>query len=91
LIYEISYLILQRIQFKQAIKLMKKEIKNRIIVAHGANGKIAKAFGVTNAMVGKALHGRGDSDLSKKIRYVAITQYEGQEVQLAPQNNNTNC
>lgn len=63
------------------------EYKKRIIVEHGVSSKLAKVFNVTNAMVTKALHGRGGSELAIKIRYVAISQYGGKEIDLSVNTN----
>jgi predicted transcriptional regulator len=56
------------------------ELENRIIVEHGVSIQIARMFGVTSAMVGKALHGKGNTELAKKIRHVALTQYGGKKI-----------
>ena len=53
----------------------------KIIVKHGDKLKIAKVFNVTSGMVGAALNGRRNSDLAKKIRYVATSQYDGKMMQ----------
>jgi hypothetical protein len=57
------------------------EIQNRIVVQHGRCKLIAKAFNVTDAMVSKALSGKSSSELARKIRYVAKTQYGGREME----------
>lgn len=49
----------------------------KIILPYGVGCKIAKAFGVSLGTVSNALAGRRTSDLSTKIRNVAITQYGG--------------
>lgn len=64
------------------------EKQNEIKVEHGDGGKIARVFGVTNAMVSKALKGKGYSDLARKIRHVALTQYKGREMVEVKQINN---
>jgi predicted transcriptional regulator len=58
---------------------------NKILIEHGKRKEIAKAFGVSGAAVTLALHGLRTGDLSRKIRHVAKTQYNG--VELIPNNN----
>lgn len=55
------------------------EKQNKIVVEHGKRKDIAKVFNVTDAMVSKALSGQSTTELAKKIRYVAMTQYAGRE------------
>lgn len=54
--------------------------KERIILPHGVGTKLAKVFGCTPAMVSNALNGNRESELARKIRHVAVTQYGGQVV-----------
>ena len=49
----------------------------KIILPYGAGCKIAKVFGVTIGTVSNALAGRRRSELSDRIRHVALTQYGG--------------
>lgn len=58
---------------------------NKILIEHGKRKEIAKAFGVSGAAVTLALHGLRTGELSRKIRHVAKTQYNG--VELIPNNN----
>lgn len=51
-----------------------------IKVEHGKMQDIAKAFDCSVSMVGHALKGRRNSPLVKKIRHVALTQYDGVEM-----------
>ncbi len=59
----------------------KKTTLKRIWVPYGKVKKIAEAFGCTPQMVNGALAGRKTSNLAKRIRYVAIKEYEGKEIQ----------
>lgn len=54
--------------------------KEKIIIQHGQQVKLAEVFGCTQGMVANALNFNRDSELAKKIRHVAITQYGGQLV-----------
>ncbi|MGE4585835.1 MAG: hypothetical protein AB7D05_00670 [Mangrovibacterium sp.] len=56
------------------------EEQNRIVVEYGKVTKIANVFKVTNAMVSKALRGKTNTALAKKIRQVAIKQYDGRKM-----------
>lgn len=61
------------------------EGQTRITVEHCKQKDIAKAFKCTTSMVSKALRGKKNTELAKRIRYVALTQYDGQEMQIIPQ------
>ncbi len=63
------------------------EFEKRIVVEHGVSTQIARMFGVTSAMVGKALHGKGKTELAEKIRHVALTQYGGKRIRLVETEN----
>jgi predicted transcriptional regulator len=52
-----------------------------IMVGHGKANKIARALKVSKSMVSMSLKGRVKSEKAKKIRYVALTQYGGIEMQ----------
>lgn len=54
--------------------------KTIIMVEHGGLKKIAKAFNCTSAMVSMSLRGHRTGELAKKIRHVALTQYDGMEM-----------
>lgn len=51
-----------------------------IMVEQGKIQEIAKAFGCHYSMVSHALKGNRNSPLAKKIRHVALTQYDGVEM-----------
>ena len=55
----------------------------KIILPYGAGCKIAKVFGVTVGTVSNALAGRRRSELSDRIRHVALTQFGGQLIELS--------
>jgi len=65
-----------------------KDKNNRIITEHGTVNKLAKTFRVSTAVVSMALNGKRESDLCRKIRHTAITQYGGREY--APVNTGEN-
>lgn len=52
----------------------------RIVVSHGDSKKIAVSMHCTREMVSKALNFKKDSELARKIRYVAKEQYGGIEI-----------
>lgn len=52
----------------------------KVVVEYGTAGKIAKAMNCTLEMVSKALNYKKDSQLARKIRYVAKTQFGGIEI-----------
>ena len=52
-----------------------------IVVPYGKMREIAKAFGVDESMVSKSLRNKRNGDLAKKIRHVALTQFDGVEMQ----------
>lgn len=54
--------------------------KTIIMVAHGNVGKIAQAFNVSKALVSLSLRGHRLGDRAKKIRHVALTEYDGVEM-----------
>lgn len=58
-----------------------------IMVAHGNMGKMANIFKCSIQFVSLALKGRRDSDLAKKIRHVALTQYDGVEMKPVEKDN----
>lgn len=51
-----------------------------ISVGHGKAKEIAKVFGVSTGMVSMSLKGKRNGALALKIRYVALTQYDGVEL-----------
>jgi hypothetical protein len=54
---------------------------NLIKLPRGKGVEIAKIFSCTPARVSQALNGKySDSDLTKKIRHVALTQFNGVEL-----------
>ncbi|MDD4747121.1 MAG: hypothetical protein RBR35_07125 [Salinivirgaceae bacterium] len=55
---------------------------NLIKIPHGKGRRLARIFGCTPARVSQALNGNlPDNELTKKIRYVALTQYDGVELE----------
>lgn len=55
---------------------MEKRVKT-VFAPFGVGKKIASAFGTTTKSVSEALHGKSDSEMARKIRYVAIKEYGG--------------
>ncbi|GEM_PF-1268130 len=55
--------------------------KTIIMVRHGKVKEIAKVFGISKTAVSLALRGHRKNDLTKKIRHVALTQFDGVEMQ----------
>ena len=53
--------------------------KGFIKVAQGDVTKLAKIFNCTTVMVSYSLNYTKNTTLAKKIRYVAMTQYNGKE------------
>lgn len=52
------------------------EIK-KVMTKKGTGRKIAKLFGVTEVTVSNAVRGNINSELARKIRYVAVKEYGG--------------
>ena len=52
----------------------------RIILDYGKAKQLAKVFKCSREMVSKALHFKKNSELARKIRYVAKEQYGGIEI-----------
>lgn len=52
-------------------------MEKRIVVEHGVLDKIAKAMGCTPEAVCMALRYKRDSMLARRIRQVAVKEYEG--------------
>ncbi len=52
----------------------------RIYVPYGVGRKLTEIFGCTLQMVSVALAGKKNTDLAKKIRHTALTQYNGKEI-----------
>lgn len=55
-------------------------MNRRIVMDRGNAKKIARTFGCTKEMVSKALNYKFNSELARKIRYVAKEQFGGVEV-----------
>lgn len=53
------------------------------MVRYGGVRKLAKVFGVSEAYVSKSLRGHAGGDRARKIRHVALTQFEGVEMEPA--------
>lgn len=56
-------------------------VPNIIKVESGKLEEIMKVFKVSKPYVSMALNGKRNGELAKKIRHVALTQYDGQEFQ----------
>lgn len=52
----------------------------RIVLDYGKANMIAKTFKCSREMVSKALHFKKNSELARKIRYVAVKEYGGIEI-----------
>ncbi len=52
----------------------------RIILEYGKVKQLAWTFRCSREMVSKALHFKKNSELARKIRYVAVQQYGGIEI-----------
>ncbi len=48
-----------------------------IMVKYGSVRKLAKVFGLSEAYVSKSLRGHTGGDKARKIRHVALTQFDG--------------
>lgn len=55
-------------------------MKHRIIVDRNVPQRLAKLMGVTEAAVSMALNYKTDSPRSKRIRHLAVKDFEGVEV-----------
>jgi hypothetical protein len=53
-----------------------------IILRHGCKAEIKAALQTTYPTVRQALNYRCDSEISRKIRHVAVTQYKGVEIEV---------
>lgn len=51
------------------------------MVDYGVVRKLAKAFNISESYVSRALRYDRDGDRAKKIRHVALTQYDGLEME----------
>lgn len=60
----------------------------RILVAHGAVSQIANAIGVVPKTVREALAYKSNTKLAEKIRYIALTQFNGAQTIQPIKNNN---
>lgn len=56
---------------------MKNMEPKTVWLPYGAAGRIAKALRTTTKTVSEAINGKINSDLGRKIRYVAIKEYGG--------------
>ncbi len=63
-------------------KTKEPEKPTKIIVPYGSRRKMSKIFKCSEGTISDALSGHYDSELTKKIRHVALTQFEG--VEMAP-------
>lgn len=64
----------QSINFNNIVRM------KRIILDYGKAKQLAKVFKCSREMVSKALHFKKNSELARKIRYVAKEQYGGIEI-----------
>jgi len=55
-------------------------MNRRIIVEYGKVNQIADAMNCTRVMVSKSLNYHKNSPLARKIRYIAVTQFDGKEI-----------
>ena len=66
---------------KYIIKNKEKQImKKRIVMDRGDAVKLAASMHCTREMVSKALNFKKDTDLARRIRHVAKSQYGGMEI-----------
>ena len=55
-------------------------MRKKIVLDYGSQGNIAKLLGCTSDMVSRSLNFKKDTELARKIRHVALTQFGGIEV-----------
>lgn len=55
---------------------------NEISVPHGAKENLGRIFKKSRPFVRKALRGQKNDEISLKIRFVAIKQFGGRELQI---------
>lgn len=65
---------------KQYIIKNKEIMKKRIVMERGDAVKLAASMQCTREMVSKALNFKKDTDLARRIRHVAKSQYGGMEI-----------
>lgn len=53
----------------------------RIWTKKGTGVMLARRFGVTPEWVSKTLNGKGNSDMARNIRAIAVKEYGGKEIQ----------
>lgn len=58
----------------------KKKVPERVFVPYGVNKLLAKRFNCTPEWVSKSLNGHKNSEMSIKIRFVALREYNGIEI-----------
>jgi hypothetical protein len=63
-------------------------MEKRIVVEQGVLDKIAKAMGCTTGAVCMALRYKRDSMLARRIRQVAVKEYEGVALPLEKEKSN---
>lgn len=56
-------------------------MRKKIVLEYGVIAKIAKVMKCTPEMVSKSVNYKKNSQLARKIRYVAIEQFGGVEVE----------
>jgi hypothetical protein len=72
---------LYQIKVLTDLKIVKMKRKKTLIkVPRGGVRKIARALNCSEGLVSLALNGSTDKGLTDKIRHVALTQYDGEEM-----------
>lgn len=64
---------------------METSSKSYVDVTNTAKGKLAKLFSCTETFVYMALTYRKNSDMAKKIRYVAVRDFQGKPMRHCPE------
>lgn len=55
-------------------------MNKRIVLSHGDAKRLALSMGCTREMVSKALNYKKNTELARRIRHVARSQYGGTEI-----------
>ena len=81
--YKILYIILATsLHLKDVIKKKKNgNMAKRILMEYGQQKKLKEHFKVSRPTLVSALRYETQSELAKKIRYVAVKQFGGKEVE----------
>lgn len=67
-------------KYSKKASIYKMKEKKRIWLPQGNTKKIAALFGCTSQMVSRSTAGVVDSELAKKIRHVAMKDFDGIEI-----------